>query len=662
MIDLFENKLGKEYRVKISTEYYSKYKDVYSKYKTIYTKYSRGENVTDEELYELKNLLEQFDIRSSYKFFNSGHHQNEFSRRIDTELGLDTDIVLVKLFELNRYNIERIIKEHGITNINMAVVEKQDKYKGNINKDNIDKFVIRLINKNGTVSPILLAKHSYSLEFYDILTYRTVAFKNFKSGRTYGEWNWEYENLALRIYSAYVNMIKSEAITEARIAKAKEKRTKLDVMILSELLEYKKYFGDNFLNRVKDNTKELIMSGKYSVYAIQLENNEYNKYAEDELEMVIPRYVIEAIKNIAKSLEKSGKPETSEKILKVLDKIEQDKKELRLRNRESESDVIDKVALARKQDSEFWDKYSDYTLSYNESIVNIGLGDTASKLEKINKDNKVNRVYGVMLTMMTADALDINNKDLAKDRGKIYNDIIKLTNKSIDKEKLSKLIKELNKREVEKYLKDCIVESFVILVDRKRVDLRLLDDNVISFFREEARRKGHINWNPKSGESVERNKYSERGRLEVYGGIIIDGGNNDLNQSALQLKIVDNAIIDLCMLMGVQNPTSSKLNKFIELNVLHAKSQRPDVFELLPSAIETYLLNRDKKNFSLMESLDKSRKELRIYIPCEYYAYIKEVYNRNKDNKMLKRNYTAVLNILIYDYLIRITGKNYISI
>ena len=128
------------------------------------------------------------------------------------------------------------------------------------------------------------------------------------------------------------------------------------------------------------------------------------------------------------------------------------------------------------------------------------------------------------------------------------------------------------------------------------------------------------------------------------------------------LKITDKALYNLCALIGSPNPSSSLLNKFIETEILYNKSQGSDAFILMDEAINTYLVNRDKSKFSRLDTLDDTRKKVAIYIPCEYYAYIKEIFKYNENNKMLKRNYGAILNIIIYEYLIKTLNKSYIEI
>ena len=675
MINLFENTLDKEYRTKISTEYYDKYNNLRSKYTSIIIKYIGGLDTTKEEIEELRKELDKLGIQSSNRFFNRRSSQNGFTRKLDYDMNLDCNAFVDKTFAVNRYNIERIIVEQGIININLAVIIKKDTYKENIVTDNINKFIVRIINTDGKVSPILFVKHSHSLEFYDILNYKTIAFKNFRTGRVFQDWNDEYEELALKIYSAYIDITKQkientkpEIVKKPEVKKEvtiKEIRTKLDNMIDNSLHKYRKHFGSSLLNEVRKLTKKLILGSNHRVLAERVINNIYDKEAHEEMEYIIPAYVEQAIKELADYLLKYGKTDIANKMIAVVKQEEQIRKEnveKMLKARETKRKHEEAERLKKEEAAKYSREYSEHISKYRDNIIYTGLDKISKNLDKISEDSNVNRIYGTCLTSISADTLGINNEETAKTRRKIYKEIIALTNETVDKDKLSKLISEFNKTEVEKYLKECIVGSFVRLQDRKKLDTRVLDGNTISYIREEAKKIGHINWNPNSGVSVERNQSTERGYLEVYGGITIEGGDNDINQTQLHLKIIDEAVIDLCKIMGTSNPTSSQLNKFLELNILHSKSQRPDVFEILPEAIDAYLLNRNKKHFSMLDSLDKNRKNLTVYIPCEYYAYIKEIFNHNQNNGLLKRNYTAVLNIVIYDFLIRATGKNYIQL
>lgn len=675
MINLFENTLDKEYRTKISTEYYDKYNNLRSKYTSIIIKYIGGLDTTKEEIEELRKELDKLGIQSSNRFFNRRSSQNGFTRKLDYDMNLDCNAFVDKTFAVNRYNIERIIVEQGIININLAVIIKKDTYKENIVTDNINKFIVRIINTDGKVSPILFVKHSHSLEFYDILNYKTIAFKNFRTGRVFQDWNDEYEELALKIYSAYIDITKQkientkpEIVKKPEVKKEvtiKEIRTKLDNMIDNSLHKYRKHFGSSLLNEVRKLTKKLILGSNHRVLAERVINNIYDKEAHEEMEYIIPAYVEQAIKELADYLLKYGKTDIANKMIAVVKQEEQIRKEnveKMLKARETKRKHEEAERLKKEEAAKYSREYSEHISKYRDNIIYTGLDKISKNLDRISEDSNVNKIYGTCLTSISADTLGINNAETAKTRRKIYKEIIALTNETVDKDKLAKLISEFNKTEVEKYLKECIVGSFVRLQDRKKLDTRVLDGNTISYIREEAKKIGHINWNPNSGVSVERNQSTERGYLEVYGGITIEGGDNDINQTQLHLKIIDEAVIDLCKIMGTSNPTSSQLNKFLELNILHSKSQRPDVFEILPEAIDAYLLNRNKKHFSMLDSLDKNRKNLTVYIPCEYYAYIKEIFNRNQNNGLLKRNYTAVLNIVIYDFLIRATGKNYIQL
>ena len=221
----------------------------------------------------------------------------------------------------------------------------------------------------------------------------------------------------------------------------------------------------------------------------------------------------------------------------------------------------------------------------------------------------------------------------------------------VDLDYLNKLLQDGNKEEIEKYLKKAYAKSFIRLVDRKVFDLN-----------EKRYSKKLIGMHKKHKSmprDIEYNEQKERGQLYCYGGIVIDGGNNKENQTVIELKLSDEAFVDFLKCTGNPNPDKSDWVRLVQ-EMIDAKSQSPNLFTINQHAIETYLINRYNKHSSILEDNKKKKQYANcVYIPCEYYEYIKEIFRHNETNKLLKRNYTAILNIIVYESLTELTGKDY---
>ena len=216
---------------------------------------------------------------------------------------------------------------------------------------------------------------------------------------------------------------------------------------------------------------------------------------------------------------------------------------------------------------------------------------------------------------------------------------------------LNTLIHEGNKDEIEKYLKKAYAESFIRLVDRNVFDLnkKRYSNKLIGMYKKHK----------SMPRDREYNEQKERGQLYCYGGLVIDGGNNKENQTVIELKLSDEAFVDFLKYTGDSNPDKSDWVRLVQ-EMLDAKSQSPNLFNINQHAIETYLINRYKKHSSILEDNKKKKQYANcVYIPCEYYEYIKEIFRHNETNKLLKRNYTAILNIIVYESLTELTGKDY---
>ena len=221
----------------------------------------------------------------------------------------------------------------------------------------------------------------------------------------------------------------------------------------------------------------------------------------------------------------------------------------------------------------------------------------------------------------------------------------------VDLDYLNKLLQDGNKEEIEKYLKKAYAKSFIRLVDRKVFDLneKRYSNKLISMHKKHK----------SMPRDREYNEQKERGQLYCYGGIVIDGGNNKENQTVIELKLSDEAFVDFLKCTGNPNPDKSDWVRLVQ-EMLDAKSQSPNLFTINQHAIETYLINRYKKHSSILEDNKKKKQYANcVYIPCEYYEYIKEIFKHNETNKLIKRNYTAILNIIIYESLSELTGKDY---
>lgn len=767
MFDLFNSTTRREKIIFRNNIYYKEHKELYDTYSKVMYEAVNYNKTSNENLFRLEDLVKKHGIRSLRIYFNK-KDTDSYATRLDNMLRLKGPRYIneqERRFDINRYNVEKLISTKGIKIININDLKDTKKFCLRINTEdnNNIQFVCGLENEAGSTSDILFIKHKYSFEFYDIKNYKTIAYKNFSNGTTYRFWDDECEELGRKIFQYYLDSLngkvtkskqtqtKDKIVDESKdslkninIAVSSDGATQLDKLIYRESEFYRNNLESELYDKLRAIIKQLLLSGNHRIKAYEVITNPYNNGAKEDIELILPTVSRQAIVVLAEEYRKSGnelmykyiisktqledailkersedakrirlaeelrqaelkrKREDAirEQIIKEQPKLKADQEKMEKRNLaalerrkrkeeaikeqiikeqiklKADQEKMEKRKLAalerrrRKEQEEletreFWQTYDSNVKRYNELKESNIVDNVVIK----SRTRKETILYRMDLNSLTAKVLDIpKNKDDYTIEA--FDDIVYDVDTQINKDLLYKYILDRDKKKLEQYLKKCIHESFIRLVDRLEINPLQLDQKVISNFSSRTRVNLIDVYNNKlktknkqQQQGIEKNECRERGKLKLFNGQVIDGGSNVENQRNFELKISNEALSDMCIALGTTNPTISRLNNFIEDEVLYPKSQRPDCFVLLPQAIEAYLVNRDKKNFTNLKSFNVDRtstsEEIKIYIPCEYFAYIKAIYATYKDHPMLKRNYTAVMNILIYDYLMRLTGKDY---
>ena len=330
------------------------------------------------------------------------------------------------------------------------------------------------------------------------------------------------------------------------------------------------------------------------------------------------------------------------------------------------------VLIKHSNSFEFYDAKQRTTYAFKNYLTKRTFGNWNSYLERIaqtvyslyksnsfyckvihNKNNEeLTNTENKVKEVVTSASVELSKHGNIKEQS----DVKRITAEMLtiaDIEEISKLLNDGNKEALEDYLKKAYAQSFIRLADRKVFD--------VDSGRYSQKLVNHYKKHRKSPRDREYNEKQSRGLLYCYGGVVIDGGNNKLNQTNMEIKLTDEAFKDFLMQTGDSQPTKSDWIRLVQ-EILYNKSQTPQLFSLDQHAVETYLINRNKKNFTFINNMKQTSISANvIYIPCEYHEYLKMIFKRNENNSMLKRNYTALLNIILYEALSELTGKDYMA-
>ena len=105
-----------------------------------------------------------------------------------------------KLF-INLYDIQKNIRKAGVVTISKEQLCKENFYnKVYIGTYSKNRYVIKLVDGDKT-SRFIVVKFENSLGIFDVITYRMVAYKNFKTHKEYGAWNALIEKYSTIIYN-----------------------------------------------------------------------------------------------------------------------------------------------------------------------------------------------------------------------------------------------------------------------------------------------------------------------------------------------------------------------------------------------------------------------------------------------------------------------------
>lgn len=617
----------------VNVQYYNDLKQIVNVYTKLICEKNIDSTYKNKLLHELLNESNRLGITSTYKFFNKYRSSigSHLRRDIDIKIGLNPEDELIYTLNMNRYNFERLVSIIGLKKIRIELIEKVPKYSDVVDDS---KVILMLSKGDNEVSDTVLVKHGKAIEFYDMYRNRTVAFKNYNRDETFGQWDEECEILAFKAITLYKilearnfnKIVKSETLPKKHLDRIKDI---FDTTYSTWLSDYEREIIALTIQKLKleDIIDDVIIKNIMHRSILQL------THTSDRIAEAFEAFELHKIEREIIRLENQERLQTE-----LLKKKEEEKRQRELKN----------TVTISKEEIEYRENWGEYESEHIRLTTNINSIDNNISTYLPKEFNK--RLRTILIRSNAIKFLNLD-KFSSNEKFRVYNKIVHVADKIINKNILDGFIENNDKTGLEEYIRGIVGATFIRLVDRKDISGDM-NDGLMKLYYNTKETIGKT--------SLLHNMAEKRGTLIAYNNYIIDGGNNKENQCSLELRLVDNALNDLCCAIGDRNPNSSILNKFIEKEVLYEKSQRVDVFNLMPEAINTYILNRDRDNFKKLTNFDNSRKSVKIYIPCEYNAYLREVFKHNQDNKLLKRNYTAVLNIIIYEYLMMRFNKSYI--
>lgn len=126
------------------------------------------------------------------------------------------------------YNIQRGIKTAGTKVVMHSELRNVSTTKYDIHVNNNHRYVIAL-RDSGKLSRYIIVRLRYSFGVFDTIETKMIAYKNFKTGKSYGDWDKSTEQVVLASYNAalhrYGKQSKSKTVTQTIIAKKGLKTT-----------------------------------------------------------------------------------------------------------------------------------------------------------------------------------------------------------------------------------------------------------------------------------------------------------------------------------------------------------------------------------------------------------------------------------------------------
>ena len=125
-------------------------------------------------------------------------------------------------FFANLYDIQRGIKTVGTKVVMHSELRNVSTTKYDIQVDTNHRYVIAL-RDSGRLSRYIIVRFRYSFGVFDTIETKMLAYKNFKTGKIYGDWDASTEQLVLASYNAalhrYEKQSKSKTVTQTIIPK-----------------------------------------------------------------------------------------------------------------------------------------------------------------------------------------------------------------------------------------------------------------------------------------------------------------------------------------------------------------------------------------------------------------------------------------------------------
>lgn len=128
-------------------------------------------------------------------------------------------------FFANLYDIQRGIKTAGAKVVMSSELRKASAIKHDIQVDDDHRYVIAL-RDSGRLSRYIIVRFRYSFGVFDTIETKMLAYKNFKTGKSYGDWDKSTEQLVLASYNAvlhrYAKQLKPKTVTAQTTTITKE--------------------------------------------------------------------------------------------------------------------------------------------------------------------------------------------------------------------------------------------------------------------------------------------------------------------------------------------------------------------------------------------------------------------------------------------------------
>lgn len=188
------------------TRYYDSIKEVYEAVNSIVKQYEHNRDVDDDKLSSIMMLWDRYAYSRGYKcspiedffFIKDDGMRHEFimeNKKYGIPSFADTT------FFTNLYDIQRNVKTSGIRTIDRMQLSKESlKMKINQYEGADKRFVIKLTDK-GKASKYIIIRFKFSIGVFDTIEYKMVAYKNFKTGKTFGDWDANVESYVTAIYN-----------------------------------------------------------------------------------------------------------------------------------------------------------------------------------------------------------------------------------------------------------------------------------------------------------------------------------------------------------------------------------------------------------------------------------------------------------------------------